>query len=74
MHTHVSGLSQPQLRACSNPSTDSAMPTAITRAPRQSIRSRRAEGAMPAVIVSTRATTATGTLIQKIARHVHWVR
>ena len=45
-------------------------------APRPASRcvSRRRDGGMSAMTVSTRAITATGMLIQKIARQVHWVR
>ena len=67
-------LSQPQLLACSNPSTDAAMPVEMIAAPRQSIRSRRRSEWIPAISVTITASTAIGTLIQKIARQVHCVR
>lgn len=74
MHAHVQGLSQPQLRACSKPSTDSPIPAATRTAPAQSMGSRRATEWMPAATVSTTAMTAIGRLIQKIDRQVHSVR
>ena len=65
---------QPQLAACSSPKTLSPIPAAINNAPRRSILSFRPCVAMPASRVSTSAVMATGILIQKIARQVHWVR
>ena len=72
----VPGLSQPQLGACSKPSTRQAHAgDRSARRRRQSIRLPLARRRwMPATSVSTSATTATGMLIQKIARQVHWVR
>ena len=74
MQSQVAGLRQPQLDACSNPSTDKAMPTVTSTAPVQSIRSLRRIRGIFAITMSTRARTAIGMLIQKIARQVHWVR
>jgi len=50
------------------------MAPAATAAPRQSMRSaRRSERGTCQTIITT-AAIAMGTLIQKIDRHVHWVR
>ena len=74
MQAHVPALRQPQLGACSKPSTESPMPMATSAAPRTSIRAGWRVAGMCAIPVRTRAITAIGMLIQKIARHVHWVR
>ena len=74
MHSQVAGLLQPQVWACSKPSTDRPMPSATRAAPRKSIRSGRLVVGILAMTASTNATMATGMLIQKIDRQVHWVR
>ncbi len=74
MQPQVLTSAQPQLEACSKPRTLSAIPAATRAAPGQSIFSRRGAEWMPASSVSTTARMATGMLIQKIARQVHWVR
>ena len=71
MQPQVFRSAQPQLAACSKPSTLSAIPAATSAAPGQSIFSRRGALWIPAASVSTTARTATGMLIQKIARQVH---
>ena len=74
MQAHVPGLRQPQLGACSKPSTDRPIPTATSPAPGRSMRACwRVEG-MRAIAVRTSAMTAIGMLTQKMARHVHCVR
>lgn len=70
MHSHVGKLLQPHAEACWRPSTPSPIPTATSTAPGTSRRSRRETGGIRASAVSTSATTATGTLTQKIARQV----
>ena len=68
-------LSQPQVPACSKPSTDRPMPTRDQRgAAIVDPLVRRGESTCDLASRSTSATTATGTLIQKIDRQVHWVR
>ncbi len=74
MQSQIHGLDQPQSDAFSNPNTDNAMPAAMRTAPRQSMLSCRGSERIPARTVRTSATMATGRLIQKIDRHVHWVR
>jgi hypothetical protein len=67
-------LSQPQGLDCCSPSTDSAIPAAISAVPGQSIGAGRLSSSGLARAVSSSATMATGTLIQNIERQVHSVR
>ena len=75
MQAQVPALRQPQLGACSKPSTDRPIPTATSTgaAARRCARADGCDG-MCAIAVSTSAMTAIGMLIQKMARHVHCVR
>ncbi len=71
----VAGLPQPHSVDCWMPSTVSAMPTTISTAPRTS----SLDGCLMSFIRAPRnsqsESSATGTLIQKIARQVqNWVR
>ena len=74
MHAHVAALDQPHAEACWSPSTASPMPETDRPAPVQSIGSFRGCCSGLEMIVSPIAINAIGTLIQKIARHVHCVR
>lgn len=73
MHPQVAALPQPQVAACWKPSTLRPIPATISRAPRTSRDSARGRSSSRARNVSTSATTATGTLTQKMARQVHEV-
>ena len=71
MQAQVATELQPQWLDCCSPSTTSPIPTDTSAAPRQSIGVCRRVSAGWARHVRKSAITATGTLIRKIARHVH---
>ncbi len=70
----VAMLRQPHWPACCRPSTERVMPLHTSSAPRTSILDGVRSCAGLAISVKAIAISATGMLIQKIARHVHWVR
>jgi hypothetical protein len=74
MATQMSGLRQPHRADCWNPNTLSPTPPAIRARPLQSIGAGRLSFGGLEMAISASAISATGMLIQKIARQVHWIR
>ena len=74
MHAHVATESQPHWLACWRPSTLSPMPPTISTRPGTSIGAGCRSSTIFARATRNSATIATGTLIQKMARHVHSLR
>src|SRR5947209_1772319 len=72
--TQVAGSLHPQVEDCCRPSTISASAAVTRTAPVRSIGAGRRVSSGRERQGRARATTAGGTLIQKIERHVHWVR
>jgi len=74
MLAQMTGLPQPHRADCWNPNTDSPTPATIRTRPRKSIGAGRASLAGLEMAISASAISATGMLIQKIARQVHSIR